>query len=365
MHINDLDYHLAESAIAQFPVEPRDSAKLLVVNHESIDASTHLQIANISQLVRPGDVIVVNNTRVIRARVPITRKSGAPGEVLLLEERPDVDANGGPVWWEALCRPSKKLVEGTTVHAATGSIAFTMGPDLGEGRRLVQPMSDAPLMDALESAGLMPLPPYIHEPLINNDRYQTVFNQRPISAAAPTAGLHFTQAVMDQLQDAGATIITVELAVGLDTFRPIATELVEDHDIHSEWFRVPNESWQVLQHAKQHGNRVIAIGTTAVRALESAAHHAGADGYNNAGDITGRTRLFITPGYEFQVVDALLTNFHLPKSSLLSLLQAFMGPTWRAVYDLAAHNNYRFLSFGDAMFVERADLRESDYETQH
>lgn len=372
MHINDLDYELPESSIAQFPIEPRDAAKLLVVNPNNVGASQHLQITDVSQLIQPGDVVVVNDTRVLRARVPITRTSGGTGEILLLEPRSAAsntdsssDSNG---WWEALCRPSRKLPEGSVVRASNGDLSFLMGPDLGDGRRLVQPQFRSTLLEALEQAGTMPLPPYIHAPLADHERYQTVFNNRPVSAAAPTAGLHFTPAILDQIRARGAVVVTLELAVGLDTFRPITTEQVEDHDIHSEWFHVPEQAWAVIQYAKEHNHRVIAVGTTAVRALESAAqlieerdigtiNPVASDATVSEG-IAGRTRLFITPGYQFRVVDALLTNFHLPKSSLLSLLQAFMGPTWREAYRVALDSDYRFLSFGDAMFVDRVDMGE-------
>lgn len=372
MHINDLDYELPESSIAQFPIEPRDAAKLLVVNPNNVESSQHLQISDVTQLIQPGDVVVVNDTRVLRARVHITRRGGGTGEILLLEPHStDRDAESERVsngWWEALCRPSRKLPEGTLVHASAGDLAFLMGPDLGDGRRLVQPQFNTTLLNALEQAGTMPLPPYIHTPLADHERYQTVFNNRPVSAAAPTAGLHFTPAILDQLRERGASIVTVELAVGLDTFRPITTEHVEDHDIHSEWFHVSNDAWAAIWNAKAHHHRVIAVGTTAVRALESAAQLIEEQATGNTSHITadesvsegtaGRTRLFITPGYRFRVVDGLLTNFHLPKSTLLSLLQAFMGPSWRDAYRVALDNDYRFLSFGDAMFVERVDMGE-------
>src|SRR5690606_28869422 len=236
------------------------------------------------------------------ARVEVVRGGGGSGEVLLLEEVEDG-------WWQALCRPSRKLRAGDRVPSAVDGLSFEMGGTAG-GLRLVRPIHDGSLVEVLERVGQMPLPPYITRRLTDADRYQTVYADRPASAAAPTAGLHLTPAVLQGVRAAGAHLATVELVVGIDTFRPIATDTVEAHEIHSERYRVPPTTLAALDAARDRGGRVVAVGTTTVRALES---HAA------SGDPEGRTRLFITPGFEFRVVDVLLTNFHLPRSSLLAM----------------------------------------------
>jgi S-adenosylmethionine:tRNA ribosyltransferase-isomerase len=262
--------------------------------------------------------------------------------VLLLEERTDG-------WWEVLCRPARKLRRGDVVEAARGGLRFEIGGDLDGGRKLVRPQHDGDLLAALDRAGEAPLPPYISEALEDPERYQTVFAERPASAAAPTAGLHLTPAVLDALEAAGAAVERVELAVGLDTFRPVETELVEDHAIHTERYSVPDRTWDAVAAARAGGHRVLAVGTTTVRALETRAQR---------GEAAGRTDLFITPGFDFRCVDLLMTNFHLPRSSLLALVQAFVGPRWRDLYAGALDRGYRFLSFGDAMLLGRAGLLE-------
>jgi S-adenosylmethionine:tRNA ribosyltransferase-isomerase len=244
-----------------------------------------------------------------------------------------------------LCRPSRKLRPGDVVRAARGPLAFEVGPDLRDGRRLARPLHDGDLLDALEASGEVPLPPYISAALDDPERYQTVFADRPASAAAPTAGLHLTPAVLAGLADAGAAVVGVELVVGLDTFRPVSSELVEDHVIHTEHYAVPESTWDAVSATHEAGGRVLAVGTTTVRALESVAARA---------ELEGRTDLFITPGFSFHVVDRLLTNFHLPRSSLLAMVEAFVGPRWRDLYATAQQRRYRFLSFGDAMLLERS-----------
>ncbi|MFM7069869.1 MAG: tRNA preQ1(34) S-adenosylmethionine ribosyltransferase-isomerase QueA, partial [Actinomycetes bacterium] len=293
--------------------------------------------------IEPGDLIVVNTTRVLRARVAVRRPGGGDGEVLLLEPASDG-------WWTALCRPSRRMHPSTTVVAQRGSLAIEMGEVLADGRRMVRPVapdSASPqwLLDALDSSGEMPLPPYIGERLDDDDRYQTVFAERPASAAAPTAGLHLTTDVIDRCRATGARFASVELVVGLDTFRPIDTDDVEAHPIHTESFEVPDHTWEAVQETRERGGRVVAVGTTSVRSLETRAR---------TGASSGRTDLFITPGFEFAVVDVLLTNFHLPRSSLLALVQAFCGPHWRDLYAVALERGYRFLSFGDTSLLMRA-----------
>ncbi len=293
---------------------------------------------------------MVNNTKVLPARVPVVRDSGGSGEVLLLE-----DCGGG--WWESLCRPSRKLTVGSTVASVGGRLTFEMGADLGDGRRMVRPMTDggtglghdeSSLLETLAVEGEMPLPPYIHERLEDPQRYQTTFAQRPASAAAPTAGLHLTSELLGSLQSLGVKLAKVELVVGLDTFRPVSTELIEEHPIHTEHYHVPQATWHEVGTTHMHGGRVVAVGTTTTRALESVTH---------TGDLSGRTDLFITPGFEFRVVDMMMTNFHLPRSSLLAMVEAFTGPRWRDLYGLAIEQGYRFLSFGDAMLLSRLPTR--------
>ncbi len=341
MRTDELDYDLPPAAIAQVPVQPRDRARLLVDRGVGKPLQ-HRRVADLPGLLREGDLLVVNDTRVLPARVPILRPSGGAGEVLLLEERADG-------WWEVLCRPARKLREGDVVDAVAGGLRFRVGVDVGDGRKLVLPVTDIPLQEALERAGQMPLPPYIEQRLDDAERYQTVFSRRPASAAAPTAGLHLTDSVLDALDGRGIGVEPVELVVGLDTFRPLSSDLVEDHVIHTERYAVPDGTWDAVHRTRAAGGRVVAVGTTSVRALESRAAR---------GESGGRTDLFITPGFEFRVVDLLLTNFHMPRTSLLALVQAFVGPRWRDLYAVALADGYRFLSFGDAMLLERAALLE-------
>ena len=349
MRTEDLDYELPDELIAQTPIEPRDAARLLV-DRGPAGAPEDSTVAQLSQLLRPDDLVVLNETRVLPARVAVRRDTGGAGEVLLLEpiDAAVLEAAGAgdedPEWWEALCRPSRKLAVGQIVRAEVGELEFEIGEELGDGRRLVRPIHDGELLAALDDAGVAPLPPYIHERLGDQERYQTVFSRRPASAAAPTAGLHLTAEVLEGLRGRGVQIETVELVVGLDTFRPISSDRVEDHAIHSEQYSVPVDTWDAVERAISDGRRVVAVGTTTVRALESAA---------TLGRLGGRTRLFITPGYRFKVVDVMMTNFHLPRSSLLAMVEAFVGPRWRDLYRTAVEREYRFLSFGDAMLLER------------
>ncbi|UDY36162.1 tRNA preQ1(34) S-adenosylmethionine ribosyltransferase-isomerase QueA [Dermatobacter hominis] len=337
MRTDELDYDLPASAIAQVPVEPRDAARLLVDGGAGV-APAHRHVRDLPDLLREGDLLVVNDTRVLPARVPVVRPTGGGGEVLLLEERDDG-------WWEVLCRPARKLRAGDVVEAEAGGLSFLVGEDVGDGRKLVRPRCDGPLLAALEVAGEMPLPPYITEVLDDAERYQTVFSERPASAAAPTAGLHLTPEVLERLERRGVRAAHVELVVGLDTFRPLSTDVVEDHVIHTERYSVPGATWEAVEATRAAGGRVVAVGTTSVRALESRAAR---------GEPEGRTDLFITPGFEFAAVDLLLTNFHMPRTSLLALVQAFVGPRWRDLYATALDEGYRFLSFGDAMLLARS-----------
>jgi S-adenosylmethionine:tRNA ribosyltransferase-isomerase len=330
---DDLDYELPEACIAQRPVEPRDAARLLA-DHGLEAEPEHRHVRDLPSLVGPGDLVVLNATRVLPARLSLRKATGGAAEVLLLEERPD----GA---WEALVRPGRRLRPGTRLESGA-DLVVTVGEELSEdGRRLVHLDHDGDLLAALDRHGEVPLPPYVHERLADPERYQTVYADRPGSVAAPTAGLHLTPSVLDGIRVAGARIEHVELVVGLGTFRPIATVEVEDHTMHAERYVVPPSVLAAASAAR----RTVAVGTTTVRALESAAA---------TGVPSGRTELFITPGFRFQVVDALMTNFHLPRSSLLAMVEAFVGPRWRDLYALAQTEGYRFLSFGDAMLVARA-----------
>jgi S-adenosylmethionine:tRNA ribosyltransferase-isomerase len=322
----DLDYDLPPDRIAQAPVEPRDAARLLVDPGRGARV-VHHTVADLPALLAPGDVLVVNDTRVRAARLHLRKPTGGTVEVLVL----------GP--GEALVRPGRRVPPGTVLQDGAG-LAVRVGADLGDGRREIEVLRGDP-----DAVGEVPLPPYIHERLADPERYQTVYARRPGSVAAPTAGLHLTPAVLDACRTAGVSVVTVELSVGLDTFRPIATERVEDHPIHSEEFEVEPEAWAQIQAARAAGGRVVAVGTTVFRTLESVAHR---------GALSGRTDLFIRPGFEFAVVDRLLTNFHVPRTTLLALVDTFTAGRWRALYAEALAEGYRFLSFGDAMLLTRA-----------
>lgn len=327
------DYDLPPDAIAQAPIEPRDAARLLVAVADD-GAVEHRRVADLPDLLAPGDLLVLNTTRVLPARLHLRKPTGGRVEVLLLE--PD-----GDDWhWQALVRPSRRLPRGTTLTAGD-DLTVEIGEELSEGRRRVR-LRTADGIDthtALRRHGRVPLPPYIHAPLADDERYQTVYAREPGSVAAPTAGLHLTPDVLEGCRARGIGIAHVELVVGLDTFRPVTAERPEDHVIHTERYRVAPEVMDACADAR----RVVAVGTTTTRALESAA----------LGPLEGRTSLFIHDDFRFRVVDLLLTNFHLPRSSLLLLLQAFAGDRWRGLYETALAAGYRFLSFGDAMLVGR------------
>lgn len=332
MELSDIDYDLPEDLIAQKPIEPRDSARLLTDTDGA--GIRHLSVGDLHTLVRPGDVIVVNDTRVLPARLALNRKTGGAAEVLLLEQRsPDSRL------WEAMVKPARKLKEGELLEYF-GKRVVRVGPRTEAGDTFVVEITDDDPLGLIQRIGAMPLPPYIRGSLKDNERYQTVYSRRAASAAAPTAGLHFTPELMQKVQDAGARIERVELIVGLDTFKPISTDNPLDHVIHSEYFHVEPS---VLQACKE-AERVIAIGTTATRALESS---------ETFGEESGRTSLFITPGYEWKIVDTMLTNFHMPKTSLLLMIESFVGRRWRDLYAEAIEEKYRFLSFGDAMLIDR------------
>lgn len=339
MDISHIDYKLPEELIAQTPIEPRDSARLLVAAPNGIQ---HRQVSDIIDYLQPGDVVVVNHTRVLPARLKLKRRTGGAVEVLLLEER---DAK--QLKWEALVRPGGKLSVGEELLDPAGAVLLRIGDRSQTGDTFFVHFvagSHNDVMQRIIEVGEIPLPPYITTALADQDRYQTVFSHDQKSSAAPTAGLHFTPDLLARIREAGVDIQEVELVVGLDTFQPISAENPLDHVIHTESYRVPTETFNACVSARQRGGRVIAIGTTATRALESAA---------TFGQLQGRTNLFITPGYEWKMVDLMLTNFHMPRTTLLLMVESLIGVKWRAIYAEAIAMRYRMLSFGDAMLLYR------------
>jgi S-adenosylmethionine:tRNA ribosyltransferase-isomerase len=339
MDVADFAYELPEASIAQTPIDPRDRARLLV-DRGLGESPEHRIVADLPAFVRPGDVVVVNSTRVLPARLHLTKPTGGAVEVLLLERLPSGE-------WEALVRPSRSVAPGTELAAGADLRVHFGGSGPGETTRLVRLRGErgADELEVLDRHGVVPLPPYINTPLADPERYQTVFADRPGSVAAPTAGLHLTPAVLDGCRAAGVRIEMVDLVVGMGTFRPISALKVEDHHMHAERYRVGARTMAACEEARAAGGRVIAVGTTAVRALESAAL---------SGQLEGRTELFIRRPWRWREVDVLLTNFHLPRSSLLVLIDAFVGTRWRDLYGTALAAGYRFLSFGDAMLLDRS-----------
>jgi S-adenosylmethionine:tRNA ribosyltransferase-isomerase len=329
-----LDYHLPEGLIAQAPAEPRDAARLMV-HERATGAIRHRRFRDLLDELRDDDVVVLNTTRVLPVRIHATRPTGGAAEVLLLEPRGDGS-------WEALARPLRKLVPGTRLTAAAG-LEIEVAERLDGGRVRVVPHARGTLEDALAAAGEMPLPPYIHERPADPERYQTVYARLAGSAAAPTAGLHFTPELLAAVRDR-CTVVEIDLRIGLDTFRPVAEDDLDAHTMHSEAYAVDPDVRALVTGARGDGRRVVAIGTTAARVLETIADPAAPD--------AGRTRLKIQPPYAFRVVDALVTNFHLPRSTLLALVMAFAGEDEiRGLYALAVRDAYRFYSFGDAMLL--------------
>jgi S-adenosylmethionine:tRNA ribosyltransferase-isomerase len=334
LRLADFDYELPADRIAQTPADPRDSARLLVLDRAR-DALEDRSVSDLPELLEPGDCLVVNDTRVLPARLFGRRPSGGRVELLLLRKR----ADGA---WEALARPARRLGLGATIVLEGGTSARIVEVG-GEGLRVLHLEDEA----AALAAGQMPLPPYITTPLADPERYQTIFAREHGSAAAPTAGLHFTPRLLDRLREREIAIATVTLHVGLDTFRPVTEEDPRAHTLHSEWYRVTPETAALLNAVRQAGGRIVAVGTTSVRTLESVADEQGII-HPGAGD----TRLFILPGYRFRAVDVLMTNFHLPRSTLLMLVAAFAGrERVLAAYRHAVAAGYRFYSFGDAMLL--------------
>ena len=327
---DEFDYDLPPELIAQEPIEPRSAARLLV--DLGSRPSEHLQVSQFPDLVGEGDLVVVNETRVLPARLSLKRGSGGSVEILLLEL---VDGRR----WRALARPGRKLREGEVLlSSGEQDVVEIVGRDSSDGGQFIVELLAEP--ERLAEIGEMPLPPYITTPLVDPERYQTVYAKRAASAAAPTAGLHFTPELMEQVEASGARIARVELVVGLDTFRPLAVDDVRQHRMHSEQFSVPEHVLAEIADAR----RVIAVGTTATRAIETA---------GTTGRLSGRTEIFISRGFRWSVVDVMLTNFHLPRTTLLVMIDAFVGRRWRDLYEEAIRERYRMLSFGDAMLLDR------------
>ncbi len=346
MDVALFDYTLPADRIAQRPVEPRDAARLLV---DRGDRQPHQNrtVADLAELLEPGDVLVMNDTRVLPARLLLNKGTGGRAEVLLLEP-----AQGDGRSWHALVRPSRRLPAGTILYgeqSGTEVPVVEVGPACGSWSgpvRLVELLGTGATSDeqVMRRWGRVPLPPYIEGDLQDPERYQTVYADRADSVAAPTAGLHLTRELIARCRRRGISTAFVRLAVGLGTFRPMLAGAVEDHTMHRERYRVPAATMDACRRAR----RVIAVGTTTVRALETAAA---------TGELSGRTGLFIRRPYEFSAVDVLLTNFHLPRSTLLVMIDAFVGPRWRDLYEAALRDGYRFLSFGDAMLLDRGSTR--------
>lgn len=337
MRLSDLEYFLPDELVAQQPVEPRDSARLLVDRGSAVPE--HRRVTDLVDLLGEGDLLVVNDSKVIPARLLVQRTTGGAVEVLLIEP---LAAWNGP--WKALVRPGGKLRTGESLLGADGETLATFEGRHTDGDTFVVSFAaddETSLIRMLDRHGTMPVPPYIHSTVGDPGRYQTVYAERPGSAAAPTAGLHFTDRLLGDLAARGVRLARVELVVGLDTFQPIQVDDPLRHRIHTESYSVPAATLESVREAR----RVVAVGTTSVRSLETAAA---------TGRLSGRTDLFIHRGYRWNVVDLLMTNFHMPRTTLLLMIDAFVGERWRRLYETAIAERYRFLSFGDAMLLDRS-----------
>lgn len=342
MNTADFDFHLPEELIAQTPLEKRDSSRLLIVDRETGQFSDQ-HFDNIIDQLEPGDALVMNNTRVLPARLYGTKpETGGHVELLLLK-------NTQGDFWEVLAKPAKRLRVGAHVSFGDGCLTATVTEELEHGGRIVRFDYQGIFLEVLESLGEMPLPPYIHEKLEDRERYQTVYAKENGSAAAPTAGLHFTEELLDKIAAKGVKLVYLTLHVGLGTFRPVSVDNLEEHEMHSEFYSLSEEAAETLRQVKASGHRIVAVGTTSIRTLETI-------GSKFEGQIqadSGWTNIFIKPGYRWKIVDAFSTNFHLPKSTLVMLVSAFAGRqlTLQA-YEHAIAERYRFFSFGDAMFIK-------------
>ena len=339
MKTSDFFYELPQELIAQTPLERRDGSRLLTLNKET-GAIEHRHFFDLPQFLHPGDCLVLNNSRVLPARLIGHRPTGGAVEILLLVDK------GGDTW-ECLVRPGKKLRTGARISFGEGQLQAEITEVLPDGNRLVHFEYEGIFLEVLEELGRMPLPPYIKEELKDQERYQTVYSKVVGSAAAPTAGLHFTPELLKEIQDKGINLCYVTLHVGLGTFRPVKEEEITEHEMHSEYCVIPQETADIINETKKNGGRVICVGTTSCRTLESWANE---DGTLSA--TGGWTDIFIYPGYQFKVMDAMVTNFHLPESTLIMLVSALAGREHILdAYKEAVKERYRFFSFGDAMFI--------------
>ena len=340
MKVTDFDYDLPKELIAQTPIEKRDESRLMVLDR-SKETIEHRKFKDIVEYLKPGDVLVRNNTKVIPARLYGRKETGAHVEFLLLNNiEGDI--------WECIVRPGNKLHVGAKVIFGDGLLKAEVLETMEGGTRKVKFSYDGIFNEILDKIGLMPLPPYIHEALKDNDRYQTVYAKYEGSAAAPTAGLHFTEELLQELQNMGVEIANVTLHVGIGTFRPVKEENVEEHKMHTEHFYIKKEDVEKINNAKKEGRRVIAVGTTSCRVLETIADENGF-----VKETEADTGIFIYPGYKFKCLDGLITNFHLPQSTLLMLVSALAGKDYiMRAYKEAVKEKYRFFSFGDAMFIQ-------------
>ena len=342
MKVDEFDYELPEELIAQTPLKERSQSRLMVLDRKT-GTIEHRIFADIIDYLHPGDCLVLNDTKVLPARLFGTKKdTGAHVEVLLLK-RIEGDR------WETLVKPAKRIKKGTVVEFGDGRLSARCLEILDYGGRVFEFEYDGIFYEILEQLGEMPLPPYIHEKLADKDRYQTVYAREEGSAAAPTAGLHFTEALLDEIREKGVHIAFITLHVGLGTFRPVKAETVEEHKMHAEFYHMSEKTAQLLNDVKKAGGRIISVGTTSTRTLETIATKY--DGKFVAE--RGWTDIFIYPGYEFKAIDGLITNFHLPKSTLIMLVSAFAGKeNIMNAYRIAVKERYRFFSFGDAMFIK-------------
>lgn len=338
----DFDFNLPEELIAQTPLKDRSSSRLLVLDHETGEVKDK-HFTDIIEELNPGDALVMNNTRVLPARLyGVKPDTGGHLEVLLLNNTKDDT-------WETLIKPARRAKVGTEIDFGEGKLKAVVTEELEHGGRMIEFSYEGIFLEILESLGEMPLPPYIKEHLEDQERYQTVYAKENGSAAAPTAGLHFTKELLGQIAEKGVKLVYLTLHVGLGTFRPVSVENIEEHHMHSEFYRLESDAAETLNEVRQKGGRIVAVGTTSIRTLETI-------GTKFNGEIkadSGWTDIFIKPGYEFKVVDAFSTNFHLPKSTLVMLVSAFAGrENVLKAYEHAITEKYRFFSFGDAMFVK-------------
>ena len=339
MKTSDFNFDLPPELIAQTPIAQRDASRLLTLNKQT-GAVEHKHFYDLPSMLRPGDCLVLNNSRVLPARLIGHRPTGGACEVLLLVDK-------GDNVWECLVRPGRKLKPGAEVIFGEGQLKATVEAEVEDGKRLVRFRYQGIFLEILEQLGKMPLPPYIKEELEDSERYQTVYSREVGSAAAPTAGLHFTKELLEQIQTLGVKVCYVTLHVGLGTFRPVKADDVTDHEMHSEFCMISAETAEIINQTKREGGRVICVGTTSCRTIESWAAEDGA-----MRECSGWTNIFIYPGYRFKVLDCLITNFHLPESTLIMLVSALAGREQvMEAYRQAVEEKYRFFSFGDAMFI--------------